>query len=95
MHSISSTKQGGYFEYKPMYVQQIPIKSSGNINKNSQIENLAHQIVTLHKQLPDAKTGHEQTLLQRQIDATDRQIDKMVYELYELTPEEITIVEEQ
>jgi predicted nucleic acid-binding Zn-ribbon protein len=48
---------------------------------------------TLHKQLTEAKTGHEQTLLQRQIDATDKQIDKLVYELYELTEEEIKIVE--
>ena len=32
-------------------------------------------------------------MIQRQIDATDRQIDKLVYELYELTPEEIKIVE--
>jgi hypothetical protein len=32
-------------------------------------------------------------LIQRQIDATDRQIDKLVYELYGLTPEEIAIVE--
>jgi len=31
--------------------------------------------------------------LQRQIDATDAQIDKLVYELYELTPDEIKIVE--
>jgi len=34
-----------------------------------------------------------QTNLQRQIDATDAQIDKLVYELYELTPDEIKIVE--
>jgi hypothetical protein len=39
------------------------------------------------------------TMLQRQIDQanscwpTDRQIDRLVYELYELTPEEITIIE--
>ena len=26
MHSISSTKRGGYFEYKPMYLQQLPIR---------------------------------------------------------------------
>jgi len=32
--------------------------------------------------------------LQRQIDATDRQIDRLVYELYGLTEEEIKIVEE-
>jgi len=33
-------------------------------------------------------------VLQRQIDASDRQIDRLVYELYELTEEEIGIVEE-
>jgi hypothetical protein len=54
---------------------------------------LLDQMLELHKQLPEAKTGHEQTLIQRQIDATDREIDKLVYELYGLTPEEIAIVE--
>jgi hypothetical protein len=34
------------------------------------------------------------TMLQRPIDATDRQIDRLVVELYELTEEEIAIVEE-
>ncbi len=38
--------------------------------------------------------GHEKAALQRQIDATDRQIDQLVYELYGLTDEEIRIVEE-
>ena len=32
-------------------------------------------------------------MLQRQIEATDRQIDQLVYDLYELTPEEIAIIE--
>ena len=66
-----------------------------NKSKQDQMVQLVEQILTLHKQLPEAKTGHEQTLLQRQIDATDRQIDKLVYELYDLTPEEIAIVEGQ
>ena len=30
---------------------------------------------------------------QRQIIVTDRQIDELVYELYDLTPEEIAVVE--
>ena len=50
-------------------------------------------MLDLHKQLPDAKTGHDQTLIQRQIDATDRQIDRLVYALYGLTDEEIAVVE--
>jgi hypothetical protein len=33
-------------------------------------------------------------LLQRQIDATDGEIDRLVYDLYELTEEEIKIIEE-
>ena len=41
--------------------------------------------------------GHQKaadhTLLQRQIDATDRQIDALVYQLYGLTDDEIKIVE--
>ena len=50
-------------------------------------------MLTLHKKLPDAKTGHDKTHLQRQIDATDRLIDRLVYELYGLTEAEIAVVE--
>jgi len=32
--------------------------------------------------------------IQRELDATDRQIDQLVYQLYGLTEEEIKIVEE-
>jgi hypothetical protein len=45
------------------------------------------------KQLAAAKTPHEKTVLEAQIAATDRQIDQLVYELYELTDAEIKIVE--
>ena len=34
------------------------------------------------------------TAIQRRINATDRRIDQLVYELYRLTDEEIAIVEE-
>jgi adenine-specific DNA-methyltransferase len=30
IHTIASTKQGGYYEYKPMYVSQIPIPTEAN-----------------------------------------------------------------
>ena len=41
-----------------------------------------------------AKTSIEKQMFQRQIETTDKQIDALVYELYELTEEEIRIVEE-
>lgn len=54
---------------------------------------LVEQMLGLHKALAGAKTEHEKTALQRQIDATDGHIDRLVYELYGLTDEEIKIVE--
>jgi len=51
-------------------------------------------MLDLHKQLATAKTPTDKTAIQRQIDATDRRIDRLVYELYDLTDDEIAIVEE-
>ena len=39
-------------------------------------------------------TEHAKEVSQRQIDTTDRQIDRLAYELYGLTDDEIRIVEE-
>ena len=50
-------------------------------------------MLKLHKDLPKAKTPHEQESIQRQIAAKDSQIDALVYELHGLTEEEVRIVE--
>jgi hypothetical protein len=50
---------------------------------------LVEQKLTLHQQPATAKTPDAQARLQRQIDATDRQIERLVYELYGLMEEEI------
>ena len=54
---------------------------------------LVQRMLDLHKQLAAATLPHSQEMLQRQIDATDRQIDRLVYELYGLSDEEIRVVE--
>jgi len=54
---------------------------------------LVERMLDLHKKLADAKVPDDKTRIQRQIDATDKQIDKLVYDLYGLTEEEIQIVE--
>jgi hypothetical protein len=50
-------------------------------------------MLELKRRLTEAKTPHDKTVLQGQIDATDREIDRLVYELYGLTEKEIGIVE--
>jgi hypothetical protein len=47
----------------------------------------------LHEQLGSAKTPNERTMLERQVEAVDGQIDGLVYELYGLSEEEVRVVE--
>ncbi|KAF5043755.1 Type IIS restriction enzyme Eco57I [anaerobic digester metagenome] len=98
LHSIASTKQGGYFEYKPMYISQIPIRpidpsNPDDVAKHDRMVSLVETMLDLHRRLPSASTDHEKALIERQIEATDWQIDTLVYELYGLTEDEIRIVE--
>jgi len=51
------------------------------------------QMRELNKKVQDARLEQEKTQLSRQIAATDGAIDKLVYELYGLTAEEIKVVE--
>jgi type II restriction/modification system DNA methylase subunit YeeA len=53
---------------------------------------LVETMLKRHKDLPKAKTPHEQESLKRTIAATDAQIDALVYGLYGLTEDEIPIV---
>jgi len=53
---------------------------------------LVETMLDLHKQLAAAQRPDHKEQLDRQIAATDRQIDALVYELYGLTDEEIKIV---
>ena len=50
-------------------------------------------MLVLHSKFAAARTPQEKTALERQIAATDTQIDALVYELYGLTKEEIALVE--
>ncbi len=52
-------------------------------------------MLKLNQRLAQAQTPQDKTMLKRQLETTDRQIDKLVYEFYGLTDEEIKIVEGQ
>ncbi len=99
LKSFSSPFSGGYYAYNRQYIEQLPIRT---INFSDPKDKASHdkmvelvgQMLTHHKQLTRAKTPDDNTRLQRQIDATDHQIDRLVYELYGLAEKEIQIVEQ-
>jgi hypothetical protein len=71
----------------------VSLVDASDKSRHDKMVELVEQMLALHKQLPAAKTEHEKEVVQRQIEATDKQIDQLVYELYGLTEQEIKIVE--
>ncbi|MBI4746125.1 MAG: restriction endonuclease subunit S, partial [Deltaproteobacteria bacterium] len=51
------------------------------------------RMLDLNKKLQSARIAHDREFLERQLKITDDQIDRLVYELYGVTEEEIGIIE--
>lgn len=77
LKKISSAKRGGYFEYKPVYVSQLPI-----VDAPLKIKEDLSEKVKLILADPTADTA-----------ALESEIDRLVYTLYGLTEEEIALIE--
>jgi len=96
---ISTTMRGGFFRYFTQFIGQLPIRRIDFVKLeekavHDRIVQLVDSMQALHKQQGTAKSDANRELYQRQIDATDREIDRLVYKLYGLTEDEIKIVEE-
>jgi hypothetical protein len=80
------------------FLSQLPIRTidfadPADRERHDRMVALVEEMLALHRRLAVARTDHEQTNLQRQIDAADRRINRLVYDLYSLTDDEIRIVE--
>lgn len=96
---LGDADKGGRVRWFTQDVLKLPIRTINFSDPKDKFRHdrmvaLVNQMLLLHKQIASAKTDHDKTTIHRQIDATDRQIDQLVYELYGLTTEEIRIVEE-
>ena len=70
------------------FVLPVPNKA-----KHDKMVGLVERMLSLHKDKAAARLTTEKTMLQTQIEATDTQIDMLVYALYGLTDDEIKVVE--
>ena len=84
---------GQYLENFP--VRRLDLSKPADDAAHGRIVSLVEAMLRLQKQLSAAKSESQKTAIQHQIDATDAEIDRLVYELYGLMEEEIAIVERQ
>ena len=98
IQATSSIFRGGYRAYSQQFLWEIPFRpidfsDPKEVARHDRMVELVKRMLELHERLADAKIGRERTIMQQQIDATDRLINQLVYELYGLTAEEIAIIE--
>jgi Eco57I restriction-modification methylase/TaqI-like C-terminal specificity domain len=97
LQNKSTNFRGGYFAANKQYLEGLPIypiNFSERKDKviHDQMVRLVEQIQYLRRQLPLARDQHFD-VNKRKIDALADQIDRLVYKLYELTDEQIAILE--
>ncbi len=82
-------------QVKPTVLSLLPIPTPPRDGLlTEQIASTCNSMTKSIGLLDRAKTPHDRTLIEREIERTDREIDRLVYELYGLTEAEIKIVEE-
>lgn len=96
--SIGKLRSDGIYEYfwnsiSKLSIRRINFSKSDDQLRHDRMVEMVKLMISLHNQHKAANTSQEKNLIQRQIDALDKQIDRLVYELYDLTEEEIALVE--
>jgi len=90
--------RGGYFSFEARFIRGLPIPDIDMSNpsdraRHDKLVELVDKMLTLVPKLRAEENEAKKKTLQNAVDATDRQIDQLVYELYGLTEEEIALVE--
>jgi len=97
-HSLNPEVGEALAEVKKTNVAKLPIRTidlsdAEDAARHERMVGLVERMLTLHKRLAEARISREKTVIGHQIEATDRRIDRLVYDLYGLTEDEIQIVE--
>ena len=90
--------RGGFYEPSYIFFKDFPVRKPDLSKKQDRVihdnlVSLADSIIQLHKQKAEAKIPGVIEQIENQIAYTDKKINHLVYQLYDLTEEEIKIVE--
>jgi hypothetical protein len=100
LKKICDKVQGGFYRLKIIYIKKLSIKTIDKKNKTEkflhhEIVQLVETILQLNKEKQQIKTSDKLEQLNTRIQYTDDKINKLVYQLYGLSEEEIKIVEDR
>ena len=79
IRNLGVTRNGGYFEYKPMFVEKLPVPQADEACKAILVE-IVNKIIDGEKTLTDTSE-------------LDSELNKIIYGIYNINEEEIRIIE--
>ena len=77
-----------------MPIPSLDLNNPKHIRDHTRLVSFVETMIALNAKLITTKSGDSCRTIERLIEATDTKIDRLVYELYGLTEDEIRIVEE-
>jgi hypothetical protein len=77
IRNLGVTRNGGYFEYKPMFISPLPVPIPSKVQRQ-QVEILVSNIIK--------QNNNKRAIL-------EKDLDKIIYELYSLTDVEINFID--
>jgi type I restriction-modification system DNA methylase subunit len=77
---------------KGIHINVLPICKNPEKSQHNKLVKLVNQMLDLNKKLQTATLPQDQEMTQRQITATDREIDNLVFDLYRLSEEERRVI---
>ena len=90
--NISTALRGNAYRLTPEFLNSFPFPRASAFQHDRMVQ-LVDQMLKAQKKLHTSKNENDKKHYQQKVDILDKQIDNLVYELYELTKEEIKIVE--
>ena len=96
---VSAPFRGGWYSANRQFLSLVPVRvpdlaTADGMARHQRMVDLVERMLALHAQLAASKVPQEKEAIERQIEVTDGLIDRLVYELYGLSDEDIRIVEE-
>jgi hypothetical protein len=99
IHHTATQMRGGWFSYESRFIRNLPIRVVGKDADHStrsahnKVVQFVTQILEAKRQLASVHTDRERAFYEKKCTDIESKIDRLVYELYDLTAEEIELIE--
>lgn len=94
---LKGKKQGNHLQVDKAPLMELPIfkpESKEELKKQEEIIKVVDSIIILKKKLQNIKLDSEKKIIKKQIIVLKEKIDNLIYDLYNLTKDEIKIIED-